>query len=70
MIENQYYLASNVTPIETKINRDQTDENKPTRTKRPRKRTQLKQRSAIDDLSHIEEQIDDTSEDEENTEIY
>jgi hypothetical protein len=74
-IGNLDFLASNVTPTETKINTYQTNGKKSR--KRPRKRTQLKQRSAISESSHCEEQIDDISEDEdedededENTKIY
>ncbi len=68
LIENQDHLAFNVTPIKTTSKK---------RRKQPRKRTQLKQRSAIGESSQSEEQIDDIhieededEEDYENTKIY
>jgi hypothetical protein len=63
LIENQDYSASTRIPIQKNSKKGR---------KRPRKRTQLKQRSAIGESSHTEEQIDDSSEDEddENAEIY
>jgi len=54
---NQDHLASNVAPVITKTNLHQTNRKK--RRKQPRKRTQLKQQSAIGESSHSEEQIDD-----------
>ncbi len=57
MTGNQDHLASNVAPVITKTNLHQTNRKK--RRKQPRKRTQLKQRSAIGESSHSEEQIDD-----------
>ncbi len=66
LTENQDYSASKI-----KINTAQTNSKK--RRKQPRKRTQSKQRTAINESSDVEEQIDDISEDEyedENTEIY
>jgi hypothetical protein len=69
LIGNQDHLASNVTPIKTKTKK---------RRKQPRKRAQLKQRSAIGESSHSEEQINDINveedeeeeDDDENTKIY
>jgi len=70
LVGNQDHLASNVTPIKTTTKK---------RRKQPRKRTQLKQRSAIGGSLHSEEQIDDIhieedededEEDDENTKIY
>ncbi|CAF3988605.1 unnamed protein product [Rotaria sp. Silwood2] len=80
LIENQDYLPSKVTTIETKTSANQTDEDKSTskkRRKQPRKQAHLKQRTLIGESLYIDEQIDDTSEEEEedfdeeeNTKIY
>lgn len=62
---------SDVMPIKTKINTPQAHVKK--RRKQPRKRTQSKQRSAMDEISEREEQIDDIGEDEdhgEDNEVY
>jgi hypothetical protein len=80
LIENrQDYLATNATPSKKNTDTNQPTETKPTRKKhrrRPRKQAQSKQRSAIDELPHLEEQSDDESEeeddddDDDNTKIY
>jgi hypothetical protein len=71
LTENQDYSSSNVKTVKTKINTPQTNGKK--RRKQPRKRTQSKQRSVINESADTEDQIDDISEDEyedENAEIY
>lgn len=61
LVEKLDYLVSNTTLVEKKINRKK-------RRKKPRKRTQSKQRSAIGELSHNEEQIEEISEDDDEVE--
>ncbi|CAF4256911.1 unnamed protein product [Rotaria socialis] len=71
LIENQDYLSSEVTNVETKTNTNQTYENRSTNKKRrryPRRKTQLKQRTAIDESPIIDEQLVHTSEDDESDE--
>ena len=63
LIDDRDYASSTITADKTKITTNQVNKNqskRKKRCKRPRKQTQLKQGSAIDESPHIKEQIGDT----------